>query len=205
MDAKSAISKTYDSCAAEYQERLKKQKVIKKETTRILLKYLQPKSRVIDIGCGVGYDVLMLSKKCEAYGIDISPEMAKRARQRNKNATIILGDFLRYRFVDKFDGIFSNAFIHLFPTGIYEKVLREMHRILTTNGVAYISTTRERRSREGWYRKKDYRSKAKRFRKYWTKTELSKALIELGFTIVKYFEMTDPFGKRFMNFIVRKK
>jgi ubiquinone/menaquinone biosynthesis C-methylase UbiE len=207
MKSAQSHAKTYDSVAAEYQERMKKQRQIKKETTQVLLDYLQPGERVLDLGCAVGYDTLMLARKCQVTGLDISPEMVKKARhqnRRNKRTRILLGDFVSMSFKEKFGGIFANAFLHLFPTGEYEKVLAKMRRVLRDGGFAYISTTRSKRSKEGWFRKKDYKSQEKRFRKYWTKREMTHALEVAGFHIVKYFENIDPFGKHFMYFIVQK-
>jgi hypothetical protein len=43
-----------------------------------------------------------------------------------------------------------------------------------------------------------------RFRKHWTREEMEQALRKAGFQVEKYFEVTDPFGKQFMNFVVRK-
>lgn len=207
MKSAQTHAKTYDSVAAEYQERVKKQRQIKRETTQVLLDYLQPGDRVLDLGCAVGYDTLMLARKCRVTGLDISPEMvykAKRQNRRNKKTRILLGDFVKMPFKEKFDGIFANAFIHLFSTGEYEKVLAKMRRVLRDGGFAYISTTRSKRSKEGWFHKKDYKSKEKRFRKYWTKRELTSVLRAANFRIVKYFENIDPFGKYFMYFIVQK-
>jgi SAM-dependent methyltransferase len=200
-------AKTYDSVAHEYQARLKKTRAIKKETTQILLDYLKPGEFVLDLGCAVGYDTKMLSKKCKVVGLDISQEMVKRAKRENKGnrrATIRRGDFLSISFDKKFDAIFANAFIHLFPSGTDMKALWKMRSVLRPGGVAYISTTRSERSKEGWYRKKDYHSSEKRFRKYWRKAELSQALKKTKFNIIKYFEIDDPFGNHLMNFIVRK-
>lgn len=207
MKSAKAHAKTYDSVAKEYSERVKKQKQIKKETTQILLDYLKQNSLVLDIGCAVGYDTLMLSRKSRVVGLDVSPEMVRKAKAQNKNnkkVKIILGDFMATPFKEKFDGIFANAFIHLFPTGKYEKVLLKMRKILKPGGFAYISTTRSKISKEGWYRKKDYKSDGKRFRKYWTKMELARALKMTDFKIVKYFEKVDPFNKNYMWFIVEK-
>lgn len=172
-----------------------------------MLDYLKPGNRVLDLGCAVGYDTKMLARKCNVVGLDISPEMVKLAKQenvRNRKVKIIQGDFLAVRFKEKFDGIFANAFIHLFPTGTDRKVFEKMRVLLREGGVAYIATTRSKKSQEGWYYKKDYKSREKRFRKYWRKTELSQALEKTGFKIIRYFEFDDPFGKHQMNFIVRK-
>ncbi len=199
-------ARTYDSVADEYQKRLKKTRCIKKETTKILLDYMKKNDLVLDLGCAVGYDTKMLSKKCKVVGVDISNEMVKRAKIQNKNnnrVKIIQGDFSSMPFNRKFNGIFANAFVHLFPSGKYEKVFIKMKKVLVKGGFAYISTTLSKKSKEGWYIKRDYNSKEKRFRKYWTKNALQKALKKEGFTIIKYFEIIDPFDKHFMNFIVR--
>jgi SAM-dependent methyltransferase len=202
-----AHTKIYDSVANEYKERLIKARQIKKETTQLLLNYLKPGDLVLDLGCAIGYDTKMLSRKCSVVGIDISEEMIKKARSQNKGnrkVTIIHGDFLSMKFDRKFDGIFANAFIHLFPTSIDAKVFKKIRTSLGAGGVAYISTTISKRLKEGWYTKKGYSSKEKRFRKFWTKKALTKLITDSDFKIVNQFDLKDPFGNHLMNFIIQK-
>lgn len=198
-------AKVYDEVASQYEERFSERKEIKEEKTRVLLQYLPDGSRVLDIGCAVGGETYFLSRKCFIIGLDISPEMVRYARQRNEGnprVQIVLGSFLEMHFDNEFDGIYANAFIHLFPD--HDVVLAKMRTALHEGGVALISTTPSKSTREEIARKEDYQSTQKRYRKHWTRDDLQIALEAAGFKVIRYFETTDPFGKHMMDFIVQK-
>ena len=137
-------------------------------------------------------------------GIELSPKMAEFAKRRNPNPKIIVGDFLTEDFAEPFDGIIALALIHLFPKEEAMKVLRKMHDMLVPGGTLYIGTTESAESSEGWEVKEDYSGKHRRFRKHWTEAEFRRALEEAGFEVLKLHRITDPFGKKWMDFVAQK-
>lgn len=200
-----SYANVYDEVASQYEEGFSKRLEITEAKTGALLQYLPVEGRVLNIGCAVGGETYFLSKKCFVTALDISPEMVKYARRRNEGnprVQIVLGNFLEMHFANEFDGIYANAFIHLFPE--HDVVLAKMRTALRKGGVALISTTPSECTREEIARKEDYQSTQKRYRKHWTQHDLQLALEAAGFTIVRFFETTDPFGKRMMDFIVQK-
>lgn len=60
---------------------------------------------VFDIGCGTGR-IIRYFKNWKCYGIDLSEEMVKIARRRNKKASISVGKF-NSKIKGKFDVIIS--------------------------------------------------------------------------------------------------
>jgi len=52
-----------------------------REDARILARFVHPGMRVVDLGCGIGRVLRHLAPRCrEIVGIDVSEEMAERAR-----------------------------------------------------------------------------------------------------------------------------
>lgn len=72
---------------------------------------------VLDVACGTGvlFPDYFSRGVASLTGIDISPEMANRAREKFPNATVICGDVETYPFGRQFDVVMVyNAFPH-FP------------------------------------------------------------------------------------------
>jgi len=97
---------------------------------------------VLDIGCGAGVDTLvaaiMVGSKGLVTGIDLIPEMLKRARTNLektsfKNVTFQEGSAEELPFPDEtFDVVISNGAFNLIPDKA--KALREAFRVLKSSG-----------------------------------------------------------------------
>ncbi|MDP2909825.1 MAG: class I SAM-dependent methyltransferase [bacterium] len=196
---------TYNALAEEYEKRTKALFSVTQNAVNAMSNYVRPKGKILDIGCGVGLAASFFSYKgFEVTCIDISPKMISFAKKRNPSATFIQGDFLTTNFDSLFDGVFAFSFIHLFPKDVALRILQKIHQTLDYGGIAHIDSTKSKNSKEGWEVKKDYKGKYKRYRKHWTETELRDALIQSGFEIIDLKDYTDPFGKNWIDFIVRK-
>ena len=108
---------------------------------------LKPGSRVLDVGCGTGDDVMSLAKivgeKGRAIGLDNSEAMITEARKRaaksnTRNVEFHEGNVYRIAFPDgTFDGVIADrVFIHLEDP---HKALGEMTRV-AKNGTGRIVT-----------------------------------------------------------------
>ena len=97
---------------------------------------------VLDIGCGAGVDTLvaaiMVGTEGRVTGIDLIPEMLKRARTNLKktslnNVTLREGSAEKLPFPDEtFDVVISNGVLNLIPDKA--KALREVFRVLKPSG-----------------------------------------------------------------------
>lgn len=97
---------------------------------------------VLDIGCGAGVDTLvaafMVGSKGHVTGIDLTPEMLKRAKTNLrktslKNVTFQEGSAEQLPFPDgAFDVVISNGVFNLIPDKV--KALREVFRVLKSLG-----------------------------------------------------------------------
>ena len=205
MDISQVARETYDSLADEYETKVDERRKICLETMPRFAQTITSGRRVLDIGCAIGIQMEVLGNYgFTVDGIDISPRMIEYARKRNPLSNFFCGDFMKMQFAEKYDGIIASAFIHLYPKIEAEKVVGRMHSLLKPFGVVLITTTKEKESSEGFRAKSDYSGERKRFRKFWTKEELSQMLIEQRFAALDYYEFTDVWKKLWMNHVSRK-
>ena len=63
----------------------------------------------LDLGCGTGSTLVILSEKYKCSGLDLSEEMLKRAniKLKGKNVPLFLGDMREFSTGEKYDIIFS--------------------------------------------------------------------------------------------------
>lgn len=97
---------------------------------------------VLDIGSGTGFDLIVASRMVgtegKVCGIDLTPEMAKKAEANLKAAGVVNGE-VRVAGAEEipydentFDVVTSNGVLNLSP--LKEKSFGEVHRVLKPNG-----------------------------------------------------------------------
>lgn len=96
--------------------------------------------RILDIGIGTGLLTERMPKGLALFGIDISPKMMDKVREKGLPVELRTGSFLDIPYQDGyFDGIVSTfAFHHLVPEE-KEKAYLEMHRVLKPGGYIIIA------------------------------------------------------------------
>ncbi|MDP3919171.1 MAG: class I SAM-dependent methyltransferase [Nanoarchaeota archaeon] len=101
-------------------------------------KQLKKSKKILDIGCGCGYNMQILNKFSEVHGIDISNKALKYCKQRGlKNLKLASIEKIPYKdnsfdFVTCFDVIYHNAIKD------DVKALKEINRILEKKGKLFI-------------------------------------------------------------------
>lgn len=99
--------------------------------------------KLLDIGCGTGYLIDMLSKEYEAEftGLDLSPEMIKQANSKNiKNAKFVEGRSDAIPFDDNtFNIVTCSQSFHHYPDT--DKAMQEAKRVLKPGGLYILSDT----------------------------------------------------------------
>jgi ubiquinone/menaquinone biosynthesis C-methylase UbiE len=106
---------------------------------------LQTTSRVLDIGCGTGNYTGLLQKVTQArvFGIDPSPGMLEKARQKHPGITFRQAEAARLPFADNdFDFIYMTDVIHHIPD--IAALFVEIQRVLKEAGIACIVTQSHR-------------------------------------------------------------
>ena len=139
MDYKATVKKGYDTIADEYLATR-----TKKPSDVVLLdefvKYLQPKAKVLDAGCGAGVPVAkILSEQFDVTGVDLAKKQVELAKENVPNGTFIRQDMTQLDFpIRSFDGICSfYAIIHI-PREEHRKLLGNFYRMLKPGGVALL-------------------------------------------------------------------
>ncbi len=110
---------------------------------RYLAKSLKKEPKILDLGCGTGNLVdLMSGFRYEKYlGLDISPVAVERASSQNfKNSEFQIAKFEEWETEEKFDFIVSTGAIHYAENPI--EVLLKFSKFLTNYGVFVISLWR---------------------------------------------------------------
>lgn len=102
--------------------------------------------RVLDVGCGSGVDLVLLSEAVgpagRVIGIDRSPERIKEARtaietDKKSNITVLLADAERLTFPSgEFDRVRADRVLQ--HIGGHRKALAEMWRVLTPGGIMSV-------------------------------------------------------------------
>ncbi len=104
---------------------------------RILGPTIKPSSKLLDVGCGTGGRLQMLSRRCQTWGIDCHPRAAGYCRQRGL-ANITQGDAASLPYSD-------GMFTHVTCCDVLQNLeddragIREAFRVLKPGGLYYIS------------------------------------------------------------------
>ncbi len=135
------------------------------------------KPQVLDIGCSVGIDSYCLSNcDCQVTGIDISPNAISLAKRNVPCAHFVIGNFWQYDFENKFDGIYAQNFIHLFPKETAEQMIIKMAKLIKPRGLIHLTTSKEKKIKDGFHFKTGYSQKVLRYRSFWNQKEIEKAI-----------------------------
>jgi SAM-dependent methyltransferase len=104
-------------------------------------KYLPPKSRILEGGCGRGDNVYYLNKSgYDAYGVDYAIKTVQKTNKYAPEIKISCQDVRKLQFNDNFfDGYWSLGVIEHFYEG-YNEIILESKRVLKKNGYLFIGT-----------------------------------------------------------------
>lgn len=139
-----ATSDFYDSISRLYDHIFPLSKV----QSDLILKHLQNRETILDVGCATGSLAIALSQlQKKVYGIDLNEKMIAIAKNRAKaeasKAVFSVFDMTRLeeRFPDNyFDGIIclGNTLVHLSSLETVEKWLQSASRLLKNDGILMI-------------------------------------------------------------------
>lgn len=102
---------------------------------------LEDPRRVLDAGCGAGRMLPYLAeRRCHPEGIDLSPEMVRRANQDHPDYPSRVGSLTALDYPDAvFDGVFSwYSTIHN-PDEDLDRMLAELIRVLRPGGLLLVA------------------------------------------------------------------
>ena len=144
-NAKAQVEALFDSLALEY-VRTRERQFSFIAQKRLVVEMLAPvRGRILEVGCGPAVMTPELAAMgLEVYGVDVSSEMIRRARQRmtghplEKRCHFAVGDFERLEFADGFfDAVLAMGVLEYLP--VYAGALRSTARVLRPGGVAVFT------------------------------------------------------------------
>lgn len=96
----------------------------------------------LDLGCGVGRNVIYLGKQgFDVVGVDVSKSALRKAKSWSEtegisNVTVVCASMTHLPFVSRaFDALVSVSVIHHAVKKDVEKVIEEIHEVLKDNGL----------------------------------------------------------------------
>lgn len=138
FDPKRLVADSHDRIAERYLEwRAEQHREGGAPWTALLRERLEPRSRVLDLGCGAGIPLTrMLAESFDVTGVDISSRQIELARQNVPNARFVNADFSAIEFAGgRFDAaVASHSFIHV-PRADHEPLFRKIARWLKPGGL----------------------------------------------------------------------
>ncbi|HEY6805833.1 MAG TPA: class I SAM-dependent methyltransferase [Pyrinomonadaceae bacterium] len=117
--------------------------LIQKKLTLDKYEVKRPVRRVLDLGCGNGRHAMFFARQgIEAAGIDISDQAIAWADQWSKSEGLEIdfrvGDITNLPFEDgAFDAVVTHGVLDHVPMTVAEKAAREVHRVLSPQGLFY--------------------------------------------------------------------
>lgn len=146
--------------------------------------YLNPESRMLEVGSGTATLMLMVAPKIKlGVGLDISDEALRLSNAHAKNmgitnVTFEKGDCMNVPYEDKFDFVWSQGLIEHFNTS--EEIARQHFKATKPGGVSLLSVPHSLSFFRVWY----ILTRPKFLNRFWPWTEQKfyskKELLALG-------------------------
>ncbi len=169
---------TYNQIAAIYQSANQNRGMIADQLEKFIVS-LPNKPRVLDLGCGPGFDTFAMRKNgLQAIGFDLAMEMLRIGHE--KYAVPLVQADLFHIPVSRVDGVWACASLLHLNRADMPAALKEIARVLTPDGIFYLSLKWGKGS--DW-KEKSYREKAPRYFTYWLPETIDPLLSAAGFTI----------------------
>ncbi len=113
------------------------------EFAKECIRYFPKKSRVLELGCGIGKDSIFFSKNGHKITvIDFSKEAVKKAEKNTESLGVKNINFLnqdiskKFNFKDaSFDVIYAHLALHYFNDIVTKRIFKEIGRVLRRGGI----------------------------------------------------------------------
>lgn len=117
----------------------------------VATEYLQPESKVIEIGFGDGYLLSLLQKRYQTFGADISQEIIDNVAKKMPKVSfrrIDVGGGLPFSD-NSFDGLIASEVLEHMTDAELSKCTEEICRVLKKGGIAILTFPAEENMKEG--------------------------------------------------------
>jgi SAM-dependent methyltransferase len=137
MDKSTGVAEVYNKIAKPYAKEFSRPS----DYIDNFITYLPKNGRVLDIGCGPGFDSsYFVAKGFKVMGVDLSKEMLLLAKKNCPGGEFKNLDFRKLDFPERsFDGIFASCSLIHIPKSDVLPTLKKFFKMLKPGGVIYIS------------------------------------------------------------------
>lgn len=182
MDETQQTQAAYTQIAASYAAATQDRQAVAAHL-EMFLRLVPPGSRVLDLGCGPGFDTAVLrQQQRRAFGLDLSWPMMQAGREYGLAVPCVQGNMCALPLADTaVDGVWACASLLHLPRPLLPTALAELARVLRPGGALYLSV--KTGSGEGWA-ERAYEHDAARFFVYWQPDTLDPLLTQAGFVLL---------------------
>ncbi len=172
---------SYDTHAKEY-HRERVGDLIAQDLLDEFISLVHPPARVLDIGCGAGFDLGYLADKYTMTGVDNSQEMLEIAKFENPESELILADIVSYEPPkNTFKGVWARDVLSHVGDNDQNFVFKKLTNAMVEGGIMMVVV------REGEGESVEEQARAgyvmRRFYHYYTEEELKKRAETAGLKI----------------------
>jgi uncharacterized protein (TIGR00725 family) len=137
-EEKTTTTESYNRQASDYHAS-HAGKLVAQDQLDDFMKIVNPPARILDIGCGPGYDAGYLAGKYSVTGVEISKRFAEIAQYENPNVEIINADMLKFDMgKNQYKGIWARDSIHHLKSAEIDKIFPKLYDALVDGGVLYM-------------------------------------------------------------------
>ena len=152
--ANKQLKERYELLAKHYNNRLHEHipnhtKILSPFIELLKKNHINPK--VIDLGCGVGLNSLILENNgINVLGLDYSENSIKHAKNNCSKSNFITADFLDWAPTEKFHGVVAGSFLDKFHPELIPELINRIDSLLVPKGygLVYMPLTKEKNPNE---------------------------------------------------------
>jgi Cyclopropane fatty acid synthase and related methyltransferases len=160
-----------------------------------LINVLSSTASILELGCGPGNVIKYFSDKRPALkltGVDLAPEMLKRAKEINPHSNFILQDIRNLNdFTEQYDAIIGAFCLPYLSYTDLPGFFKDLRRLTKENGYVYLSCMEGGFEKSG-FEKTSFTGDSELYIYYHERVYLEKLLINNGFKVEKFYTKDYP-------------
>lgn len=135
----------YDNFARHYDAVVGQREDVAVFLQRLLTTYAPKAKTLLELGCGSGSMLKILSRRYKARGIDLSAKMIDIAKTKAPKAKVSVGDITNFSFDERYDAIICpfDTINHVTSFPAWKRVFANAHRHLNPGGVFIFDVNTE--------------------------------------------------------------
>jgi SAM-dependent methyltransferase len=135
----------YDNFAEHYDAVVGEREDVAVFLQKLLRQYAPRAKTLLELGCGSGSMLKLLSRRYKARGIDLSARMIEVAKKKAPKAKVSVGDITKFSFDERYDAIICpfDTINHVTSFPAWKRVFANAHRHLNPGGVFIFDVNTE--------------------------------------------------------------